>query len=380
MRLTLDITPTLLRSAGVKNHLYYWSQALHHTRGGHQIQYYPFLTAPHTLHHDTGVEAGIPNWRLFLVAAMNAPPLHSLARHLVPKAQLFHGSTQLRLPPRAVRLTSHIHDLTCWLMPEMHTAINIRAAHQAAAHIWKKADGLIAVSQSARNDAIRLLHLPPERIEVIYHGVPEHYFGVATAEVARVRHALAIHRPYVLCIGTIEPRKNVDRLLDAWSALPDDIRQHFDLIVAGPAGWKSEQTLARLRSGIRGVRYAGYVAEADLFGLTAGAYALAYPSLYEGFGFPLAQAMACGVPSITSNVSSLPEVSAGSALLIDPCSVAEIRDALLRLLTTPSLHAELGARGTHPCRRALSLGINRATILELFSARARLSHPAQQLN
>ncbi len=336
MRLTLDLTPTLLRSAGVKNHLFYWARAMQQCRGEHQLDFYPFLHSPESLHHDRGLEAGIPNWRLFLAAAMNYPLTHPAARQFVPAADVFHGSPQLRLPPRARRLTSHIHDLTAWLLPEFHTAANNHAAHQMAEHVWRKADGLIAVSGSARDDAVRLLGLDERRIQVIHHGVPDAYFSAAPNTAGK---------PYVLVVGTVEPRKNIDRLLNAWLELPSDVRAEYDLLIAGPAGWKAEATLSRLLDSPPGVRYLGYVDESDLPSLTAGATALAYPSLYEGFGFPLAQAMACGVPSVTSSISSLPEVAAGSALLVDPYSESEIRAALLRLLTSPALRTELGRHG-----------------------------------
>ncbi len=350
MRITLDLTPTLLRSAGVKNHLFYWTQALEASRGANKLDFYPFLGRMAALDHDRGVESGIPNWRLFLVAAMNLPLLNPVARQLVPRAAIFHGSPQLRLPPRTVRLTSHIHDLTCWLMPEFHTRANAHAARQMGEHVWRKADGLIAVSESARQDAIRLLRLDPERVEVIYHGVPETYFALAPEYSRPLRQRLGLHRPYILSVGTIEPRKNLERLLNAWGSLPADVKEQFSLVVAGPPGWKAETTLARLRAGASGVRYLGYVPEADLPALTAGALALAYPSLYEGFGFPLAQAMACGVPALTSNCSSMPEVAAGAALLVDPYSEAEIGAAILSLLTSPQLRGELGERGRSRAR------------------------------
>ncbi len=344
MRLTLDLTPALLRSAGVKNHLFYWTRALFAARGPHDVQLFPYLDRLPALDHDRGLESGIPDWRLFLIAALNFPATHAVARRLVPRFDLFHGSPQTRLPPRTRRLTSHIHDLTCWRLPEFHTRVNTAAAHQMAEHVWRHADALIAVSASARQDAVELLGLNPDRITVIPHGVPEEYFSAAPASPTRAR-------PYVLSVGTIEPRKNLDRLLDAWAALPNDLSGAFDLVVAGPAGWKSASTLARLQSGIPGVHYLGYVPESALPALTAGAAVLAYPSLYEGFGFPLAQAMACGVPVVTSNVSSMPEVAAGSGLLVDPLSVHDITAALHRLLTSPALRAELGALGkTHAAR------------------------------
>ena len=115
-------------------------------------------------------------------------------------------------------------------------------------------------------------------------------------------------------MGTIEPRKNVDLLLDAFESLPLPLREHHDLVIAGPIGWNVDRVVDRLRL----VRYLGYIPEPDLAPLTAAAEVFVYPSLYEGFGFPVAQAMAAGVPVITSNVSSLPEIAGNASLLVDP--------------------------------------------------------------
>ena len=196
---------------------------------------------------------------------------------------------------------------------------------------------IIAISESARTDALRLLGLAPEKITVIYPGVSQAFFDAPAAH--------APGKPYVLFVGTVEPRKNLHILLNAWDGLRADLREAFDLVVAGAWGWGDRAILDRLHSGAGGVRYLGYVAEPDLPGLTAGAAAFVYPSLYEGFGLPLAQAMAAGVPCITSNVSSLPEVAGDAALLVDPRSPAELRAALERLLDSESVRKDLGQRG-----------------------------------
>jgi alpha-1,3-rhamnosyl/mannosyltransferase len=130
-------------------------------------------------------------------------------------------------------------------------------------------------------------------------------------------------------------------LLDAWQALPADIRGEYELILAGSHGWHAEEVTARLESGIPGVRHLGYVPESELPGWTAGATALVYPALYEGFGFPAAQALASGVPVIASDSSSLPEVVGDGGLTVDVNSVAEIRCALELLLTSPALRKRL---------------------------------------
>ena len=254
-----------------------------------------------------------------------------LLNWMTPKVDVFHASNMVRNPPLKAKLTATIHDLTSRLMPELHTPANIQADEGFAQKVLKRANGLIAVSENTRQDAVRLLGLNPDRIRVIHSGVPEVYFGA---------QARPSGRPYILFLGTIEPRKNLDTLLDAWQNL-HHLRDDFDLVIAGASGWSSGKTLARLTSRPASVRYLGYVPEDELPGLTAGATAFVYPSLYEGFGFPVAQAMAAGVPVITSNTSCLPEVAGDGALLVDPRSVAEIQSAIEKLLTSPALQQQL---------------------------------------
>ena len=151
-------------------------------------------------------------------------------------------------------------------------------------------------------------------------------------------------------MGTIEPRKNIGTLLEAWRALPASLREEFELILAGPPGW-DRPMVERLRAGAEQGRYLGYVPEDLLAGLTAGATAFVYPSIYEGFGFPVAQALAAGAPVITSNTSSLPEIAGDAALLVDPHSIAEIQAALEKLLLSPSLRTDLRTRGLARARQ-----------------------------
>ena len=236
-------------------------------------------------------------------------------------------------------------------MPELHTPANVAAGRRMAETVWKRADGLIAISADTRDQAVRLLGLDARRIRVIHCGVDARFFAATQAEAAGARARYRLERPYVLWVGTIEPRKNLDMALDAWAALPASLRQEFALVVAGPPGWAAPRTILRLRSQPQGVRYLGYVPEADLPGLTAGAAALFYPSLYEGFGLPVAQAMACGVPVVTSGVSALPEVAGEGALYADPRSLAELRAALERLLLSPELRRKLAQAGRQRAER-----------------------------
>lgn len=333
MRILIDATPLLLRSAGVKTYTYHWIQHLCQHSRNEQILMFPMLDRLAALDHERSIfptSETYPRLGMVFLSNLGLPLLHWMTR----KADVFHVSNQIRNPPKKVRLTATIHDLTCRIMPELHTRANLQADDSFVQNVLSRTAGLIAVSENTRQDAARLLNLPLDRIEVIHSGIPEVYFG------AKPRPA---ERPYILYVGTIEPRKNLETLLDAWSAIPS--RRDFNLVIAGASGWASEKIMARLHPQPEGVRYLGYVPENELPGLTAGATAFVYPSLYEGFGFPVAQAMAAGVPVITSNTSCLPEIAGDGALLVDPRSPAEIGSAIERLLGSPELQGQLRAAG-----------------------------------
>jgi len=340
MRVVIDAVPLLVRSAGVKSYFYHWIRELRRAAGPRQIGTFPPMPELGRLWHEGSVA---PRWRtafgLTALALANRTPL-PVIEWLTRGASIFHASTLTHRPPRRPRLSATVFDLTCWIMPELHTPANLEA-ERGFGEVLRRADRLITISESTRRDAARVLKIPDGKIVTIYPGVAESYFQVDAAAIAGVRERYKLTRPYVLFVSTIEPRKNVDTLLDAFAALPESLRDEFELVVAGPAGWAPAATFARLAS----AHYLGYVPEQDLAPLTAAATVFAYPSLYEGFGFPLAQAMAAGVPAITSNVSSMPEITGDAALLIDPRSQSELRGALARLLLSPELRADLSARG-----------------------------------
>ncbi|MCU1272817.1 MAG: glycosyl transferase, group 1 [Bryobacterales bacterium] len=341
----LDASPLLLRSAGVKNYVYYWARSLAEQARPNRLRLFPFMNGLGDIAHQSSVLSAkdtLP--RLGLLYAASVCP-YPLLNWFTPKSDIFHASHQVRYPPRKSRLTSTIYDMTCWLMPETHAETNVKAAGRIADGIFRKAAGLIAISECTRLDAIRLLRLRPEDIEVIYPGIAPAFFDVDKEQARAVARRYGLEKPYVLYVGTIEPRKNVGVLLDAWQEVPRDLRDEFELVIAGPYGWGERSLYDRLQAGTAGVRYLGYVPEADLAPLSAGATVFAYVSLYEGFGLPVGQALAAGVPVLTSNVSALPEVVGDAAVLVDPRSRQEVRSALERLLLSPSLRAQLTDRG-----------------------------------
>jgi glycosyltransferase involved in cell wall biosynthesis len=281
-----------------------------------------------------------------------------LALRLAPGCDLFHASslTGARLAAGIARrtlLSATIHDMTAWTVPWCHRTVQVKADHEFAACLTRYADGLIAVSESTRHDAIRILGLSPERIQVVYPGVAEEYFDAAPHLALRAAGMFGLATPYFVVVGTIEPRKNIDTLLSAWMSLPAPFRRENKLVFIGMPGWKAEDTLRRLRQLAgenSGVCYLGYVPEALLPGLIAGALALVCPSYYEGFGFPVAQAMAAGCPAIVSNVASLPEITGGCAVLVDPHSSGEMASAMRQIRESCALRERLQVEGRQRAR------------------------------
>ena len=340
----IDCSPLLVRSAGVKTYLYHWLNAM----GALEPEAISTFLAPggsNGLHHDGGV------WThpVQIATLLSLNRLPSLFTDLmVPQCDIFHVSNLLRKLPKRRRLSATVHDLTAWVLPECHTPVMVAADKAFADRVLRRADGLIAVSESTKQDAIRILGIPPDKIRIIHLGVPPGYTNVPNESILRVAGTFGLKRPYFLSVGTIEPRKNIDTLLTAWQSLPDDIRNSRELVIAGMPGWHSDSTMKRLNQAnadAAGIRYLGYVPERDLPGLTAGAEAFVYPSLYEGFGIPVAQAMAAGCPVITSNLSSLPEITSGAAILVDPRSPSELRSAIQRMVESTELRTALKDRG-----------------------------------
>jgi alpha-1,3-rhamnosyl/mannosyltransferase len=349
MKIGIDGTGLLLPSAGVKTYLHYWiaSMAAATVRSGDTIRIYPFspATSPGILDHRKAAGTSLSAYlRLNLVRFVNIrgnPALDYIVRGI----DLFHCSQHMARRPRRRTTTSTIFDLSCWTVPETHTPANVTATKRYGEKILRTSDGLIAISASARNDAVDILRIPSERIHVIYPGVAEPYFEVTREQADAVAKKYHLNSPYLLFVGCIEPRKNVPNIILAHRRLAESLRRDIQLVLAGPFGWASEETRTMLTAGNETARYLGYVPEADLPGLVRGSVALVYPSYYEGFGLPAAQAMAAGVPVIASNRSSLPEVVGGGGLLVDPDSVEELSHAMTRLISCSDLRSELGIRG-----------------------------------
>lgn len=252
------------------------------------------------------------------------------------------------------RVVATIYDTSTVTHPECHTRVN--AAHctkgirDAVAH----ADAIIAISEHTKRDIIEHFNAPEGLITVTQLAAGAAYRPVKDGKaLAAVRARYGIEGGYILFVGSLEPRKNVKRLLEAYSILPERLRREYRLVVAGGRGWLNSEIPGLVEGlGIRErVAFPGYVAEGDMAALYSAAALFAYPSLYEGFGLPILEAMSCGAPVVTSNVSSMPEVAGDSAVLVDPRDPEAIAAAMTAILEDAGLGARLRAAG--PERAAL---------------------------
>jgi glycosyltransferase involved in cell wall biosynthesis len=302
------------------------------------------LGAPSLRERETHFPA---RWFAKLEGRFDAPRIEWLTRFDVLFAPNF-----IPPPTRSRRVVVTVHDLAFKRFPET-APHGTRWWLERLDETLRRAAHVIVPSHATETDLLELYRVEPERVSVIPHGVDREVFRPAPEEdVARVRARFGIDGPYLLVLGGIEPRKNLPRIVEAWSRLDDDVRPA--LVIAGASvAWNPEGTRAlssaldALRSPVREqVILTGYVSRAQSGPLLTGAVALVFPSLYEGFGLPVLEAMACGTPVITSNRSSLPEVASDAALLVDPESVNSIAGAMGRMLQDEATRRDLVAKGT----------------------------------
>jgi glycosyltransferase involved in cell wall biosynthesis len=245
-----------------------------------------------------------------------------------------------------------VHDVIQLVLPEYRMLARQRVYFALVTRALRHATAIITVSERSRQDLVRTVGVPIERVFVVENAIPEHLGPVresAALEAVRARYGLA--EPFVLYLGGNDLRKNLGRLIRAYAGLPQSLRAGFQLVVAGrqwphdhPLYPDPKRTVRELGLGDR-VVFTGGVPEEEKATLLSAATVFAFPSLYEGFGLPVLEAMACGTPVLTANGSSLPEVTGDAALLVDPTSVEAIGEGLRGLLESPERRRDLSERG-----------------------------------
>lgn len=241
-----------------------------------------------------------------------------------------------------------IHDMTLWLHPSYHPRRRLAAMRPVIPLVARRAAAIITVSRSARDDIVRLLDVAPEKVTVIYEA-PDAVFSPIhdEAALAALQRQYQLPSQFILHVGTLEPRKNLVRLLEAYAGLHHHKAIPHHLLFAGQKGWHYQEIFAaveRLELG-HAVHFMDYVSNRALAGLYNLADALVFPSLYEGFGLPVVEAMACGTPVITSPNGSLKEITADAAAYFIPEEVDSIATVIHQVLTAPSMQVDLKNRG-----------------------------------
>ena len=279
---------------------------------------------------------------------------HFIAPWHIGAARLDVVHSMLNVVPLAAptRHVVTVHDLSFMRTPGAHPA---HRRWYLTAATWlsvRRARAVLADSLATKADVVELLDVNPERVHVIYPGSEAAFRPRQEAEVQAFRRSSQLDRPFVLFVGTLEPRKNVDVLVRAFGVVARNGFQG-DLVLAGGSGWATDAIDAALEeSPVRGrIHRVGYVKQEDLPYWYCAADLVVYPSSYEGFGLPVLEAMASGTPVITSNRSSLPEVAGDAALTVDPRDIQQLAAAMTAVLASPERRTQMSDRGLAQARQ-----------------------------
>lgn len=266
------------------------------------------------------------------------------------RIKLFHAP-DFTVPPTlpGVKTILTVHDLSYVRAPETAHPAQKAYLDRAVPYSVAKVDHVLADSAATKQDLIELYQTPADKITVLLSGINPIYQPITDPQRltdVRERYGIPTNAPYIFSIGTIQPRKNYARIIEALQLL-GTAHQDVHLVIAGGKGWLETPIYEKVRQlqMTDRVHFTGFVADEDVPALYSGAICTAYPSLYEGFGFPVLESMACDTPVLTSNISSLPEVAGDAALMVDPYDVEAIADGLRQLLDDEVLRTQLVAAG-----------------------------------
>ena len=335
------------RNGGVSRYIRYLLTQLARQPGDHT--YTVFVNGQDVIDHleqhpqITYVSAPWPESRPVARVAWEQLTLPSLIRQR--NIDVLHSPVNVRpehLPAQCASIVT-IHDLAFLRFPHVLTRAKRLYHRTFTVRSLKRATMLITVSESTKKDVHELLNIPCDRIQTIYPCIDERFSNVSIEEkVHTFREKYAVTDGYILYLGTLEPRKNIATLLDAYALLKKEHQIQEKLVLAGGKGWLYETIFDRVRQlGLeQDVLFPGFVSDSEQALWYQSAAAFALPSLYEGFGIPVAEALACGTPVVTSNVSSLPEAGAGLALCVDPHDIQALSAALYQALTDQVLRTK----------------------------------------
>lgn len=282
------------------------------------------------------VNLGYKPWRMaVLLGQYGRVPFN----RLVPDARLFHSTEHLLLPLRGIQTVLTVHDLIYKLFPAYHKKLNYWFLNRAMPLFCRRASAIIAVSEASKQDIVRHYGIVPSKITVVYEAASDHFQPPPPARIEAVRQQYQLPERFLIHLSTIEPRKNLSRLLDALQRLRQSLPD-LCLVLAGGKGWLYDDFFAKIEAeGLeKAVQVLGWVPDEDLPAVIAAADLAVQPSLYEGFGLPILEEMASGQVVAASGSSSHPEVGGEAAAYFDPYNVEEMATVIGRLLNDREEH------------------------------------------
>lgn len=297
---------------------------------------------PHVLHPVTRLPILIRYWLD-----------HPVRKNVIQaKANVFFSPDGFIPLGMSIPKVSMVHDVAYLRYPE-HLQPRIRAFYKKwMPRYLAYTDHIITVSEFSKSELIAGYNIHPDKISVVYNGITDMYTPVSEDEKRKTRERYTNGKPYFIYLGAIHPRKNILTLVKAFEQIKSSHPSDHQLVLAGRASWHTEDVFKAI-AGSKwkdSIHLPGYIATAEASALVSSAEAMIYPSLYEGFGLPLVEAMACGVPVICSNVSSLPEVAGNAALLFDPLDAGQLAYHMEKLSTDETLRKELITLGAERCK------------------------------
>ncbi len=266
---------------------------------------------------------------------------------------VFHATNYIAPPQKKGKLILTVHDVGFARMPEAHPQSS-RMFSEVLPRQLQRADKVVVVSEFTRNELLEIFDVPVQKVQVIHNGISPDFRPIKEpAALGEIFRKYQIEQGYVLFVGKLEARKNLVGIIEAYSLFKNSSKSAHKLVLAGSLGWKGEEALGKVvEYGLeKDVVHLGYVPDTDLPVLMSGAAVFLYPSLYEGFGIPTIEAMACGTPVIASNSTSLPEVVGDAGLLVDPHSPEEIAHALTDILSDAARRNRLVNKGLARAKR-----------------------------
>lgn len=282
-------------------------------------------------------------WMVF-----NAPSLE----RVVGECDLYQVSEICVQPVRKAKTVAMVHDLTTLLFPEHHVKSNVFLHNQRFKRL-NRVDGILTNSQATKSDIVKHLNINPDKIFVTHLGADKRFRQMEKEDVYPILQKYELKKPYILFVGTLEPRKNVETLIRAFNQLKQSHNIPHELVLAGQKGWLYQKIFEAIESSPfkSDIRLMDYLPDNDLPALMNGAEVFAYPSFYEGFGLPVLEAMQCGTPVVTSNISSLPEVGGEACLYVHPESSDELSETLYKVLRDKAFQKTLSEKGIMQAKR-----------------------------